>query len=83
MVRTHNFDGFSRLQLSPRNEKSTLHFRLTFRSSYKTDVVQFELPSGHVMEILSALQAMQRKHGWPLPSHAGKPDLTIVSSDDD
>jgi hypothetical protein len=83
-MKTHDFEGLSRIQLSPRNGNSTLHFRLTFRSSSKTDVVQFELPSDHAMGILSALQNQQRRYGWPIPHRPppGKPSLTIVSDDD-
>jgi hypothetical protein len=85
MTRTYVFSGLSKVQLSTSDEKSTLRFRLTFQSSSKSGIVQFDLSSRHAMAFLSGLQAIQRKHGWRIPHRppSGKPNLRIVSSDDD
>jgi hypothetical protein len=88
MARLHVFGGFSQAEFLAVNENSGLRFRLTFQSSSKTDVVQFDLPSGQAMAILHALQTVQRRRGWRMPygpPQHRRPNLKVVrpSSDDE
>jgi hypothetical protein len=78
------FSGPSELELKAVNGNADVSFRLTFQSSSPPQTVQFVMPSGHAMAILSGLQRLQRLHGWPIPHRMprGKPNLRIVSSDD-
>ncbi len=85
------FHGLSNLQLETRDENTTLRFRLTFQSSSRSkpsshvETVQFDVSVDDAMSILNALQTLQAKHGWHLPSYRrkGRPTLTIVPSGDD
>jgi hypothetical protein len=83
----HVYRDLSMVRLEPRNENSVLRFHLTFgplSQSRNGQVVQFDVSSGAAMAILNALQALQAKHGWPLPSYRrkGRPTLKIVETDD-
>jgi hypothetical protein len=80
------FRGLAKILLEPRDKNSTLRFHLTFRSSsHQSRKIQFDLSSDEAMAFLHALQTLQRKHAWRVPfgPQRGKPNLTIVSSDDD
>ena len=85
MAATHVFEGLVDLKLEVVSETSTVRFRLTFRSKSKTDIVQFELSSGHALAFLSGLQTIQRKRRWRVPSYGRqkKPPVLTVCSDDD
>jgi len=76
------------VRLEPRDENSTLRFHLTFGPSSQNrngQAVQFDVSVGGAMGILNALQTLQAKHGWPLPSYRrkGRTTLKIVEPDDE
>lgn len=84
----HVYRDLSKMRLEPRNENSVLRFHLTFGPSSQnrsSQIVQFDVSSGAAMAILNALQTLQAKHGWPLPSYRqkGRSTLRIVETDDD
>jgi hypothetical protein len=83
----HVYGDLLKLQLEPRDENSTLRFHLTFGPSSQNrngQAVQFDVSAGGAMGILNALQTLQARHGWPLPSYRrkGRPTLKIVETDD-
>jgi hypothetical protein len=82
------YRDLSNVRLEPRDENSVLRFHLTFASSSQnrnSQVVQFDVSSDHAMAILNALQTLQAKHGWRLPSYRrkGRPTLKIVQNEDE
>lgn len=69
------YRGLSGMRLEPRNENSILRFHLTFGPSSQNrngQAVQFNVSAGVAMAILNALQTLQAKHGWLLPSYRRK-----------
>jgi hypothetical protein len=76
----------SRIELKPTREKSALLFRLEFRSSApRPPTIEFELESAAAMNLLSALQSIQRQTGWRVPQFfAGrglKPVLRLIRNE--
>jgi hypothetical protein len=75
------------IKLKPIREKSALHFHLTFqRVPPHPSKIEFELSPHEAMNLLSALQTIQRQNGWRVPQfrgeRVGKPALRVVKNDD-
>ena len=68
--------------LQPLQEKKVLRFRLVFLPKpIHHPPIEFELSRQDAMGLLSALQAQQRLHGWHIPHHRGKPNLSVVGDE--
>ena len=84
----HVYYALSKVRLEPRDENLVLRFHLTFEPSSQNrngQLVQFDVSSDQAMAILNALQTLQARHGWRLPSYRrkGRPNLRIVETDDE
>ena len=86
MTRTTKLRRLQQIELRPNQEKSALLIRLTFRSSSRPpSTIAFELVAQDAMDLLSALQTVQRRQGWRVPQFFGprrRPSLRIVKTDD-
>jgi hypothetical protein len=81
----NNVRPLSGIELKPTRERSALSFRLTFQpSERRLENIEFELGSSDAMNLLSALQTVQRRNGWRVPQFLGirgKPNLRIVKDE--
>jgi hypothetical protein len=84
---THVFPGdLVTFELKPLDEGSRLLFRLEIQSGSKIEILQFEAVPRDAMALLSALETLQKRFGWRMPSYRprrAKPKLSIVKDDDD
>jgi len=77
----------SDIKLSPKREKSALHFHFSFvPSQHHPSTIEFELSAHEAMCLLSALQSVQRQNGWRVPQffgrNRGRPNLRVVKKND-
>lgn len=86
MAAVKTFERLQKVELKAVKGNEELRFRWTFESKSQNQIVQFDLPSGHAMALLSALKKLQAQHGWKMPSYARpsrRPKLTVVRPSDD
>jgi hypothetical protein len=73
----------TKIRISPNEERTKLSFAMTFDAQPRQ--VEFEVPSGHAMALMQALQSLQVRHKLPMPKPtrtAGKPVLRLVTDDE-
>jgi hypothetical protein len=75
-VQTYVFEGLSKIRVKATDENQSVRFHLTFQSSSKPGVVQFEVPSAHAMAFLSDADATEAARlADPAPAAASEANL--------